>query len=61
MNMAKSKPRTRLGLDLETSAKEILAHVKGEKTLPVRRLVLPDQVSARRIRSKMGMSLLRRP
>jgi len=36
--------RTRLGLALEESAKEILAHVKGETKLPTRRVPLPDEV-----------------
>jgi hypothetical protein len=33
--------RTRLGMTLEQSAKEILAHVKGEAELPTRKVVLP--------------------
>src|SRR5260370_687608 len=48
--------RTKLGLALEESAKEILAHVKGETRLPTRRIVLPDEVNVRRIRTKAGMS-----
>jgi len=48
--------RTRLGLALEESAKEILAHVKGEKTLPTRRVVLPDEVDVKRIRKRARMS-----
>ena len=51
-----AKRRTRRGLALEESAKEILAHVKGETRLPARRIVLPDQVDVRRIRSKARMS-----
>jgi putative transcriptional regulator len=51
-----AKRRTKLGLDLEQSAKEILAHVKGERTLPTRRIVLPDEVDVRRIRTTTGMS-----
>jgi len=51
-----SKRRTKLGLTLEQSAKEILAHVKGEAQLPTRRIVLPDEVNVKRIRSKVGMS-----
>ena len=49
-----AKRRTKLGLVLETSAKEILAHVKGG--LPTRHIVLPDEVDVKRIRSKAGMS-----
>ena len=51
-----TKKRTRLGLALEESAKEILAHVKGERRLPTRRIVLPDEVDVKRIRSQAGMS-----
>jgi putative transcriptional regulator len=51
-----AKRRTKLGLALEASAKEILAHVKGEKKLPTRRFVLPDEVDVKRIRSAAGMS-----
>jgi putative transcriptional regulator len=48
--------RTKLGMALEQSAKEILAHVKGEVILPTRRIVLPDEVDVKRIRTKAGMS-----
>ncbi len=51
-----AKRRTRLGLALEESARQILAHVKGETRLPVRRFVLPDEVDVKRIRSRTGMS-----
>ncbi len=51
-----AKRRTELGLALEESAKEILAHVKGETELPTRRIVLPEEVDVRRIRSQAGMS-----
>ena len=51
-----AKRRTKLCLVLETSAKEILAHVKGERRLPTRHIVLPDEVDVKRIRSKAGMS-----
>jgi len=53
---AGARKRTRLGLTLEESAKEILAHVKGEAKLPTRRIVLPDKVDVKRIRTKAGMS-----
>ena len=42
------KKRTRLGLALEKSAKESLAHARGEKMLPVRRVALPDDVDVTR-------------
>ena len=48
--------RTKLGLALEESAKEILAHVRGDKTLPVRRVVLPDEVDVKRVRKDARMS-----
>jgi len=51
-----TRKRTKLGLALEQSAKEILAHVKGESRLPIRRIVLPNQVDVKRIRIKAGMS-----
>jgi putative transcriptional regulator len=51
-----AKKRTKLGLVLEQSAKEILAHVKGESKLPTRRVVLPGEVDVKRIRTKSGMS-----
>ncbi len=51
-----AKRRTKLGLALEESAKEILAHVKGELELSTRRIVLPEEVDVKRIRSQAGMS-----
>ena len=48
--------RTGLGMALEQSAKEILAHVKGDVKLPTRRIVLPDEVDVKRIRTKAKMS-----
>lgn len=48
--------RTGLGLALEKNAKEILAHVNGDAKLPTRRIVLPDDVDIKRIRTKAGMS-----
>ena len=47
-----TKRRTKLGMALEQSAKEILAHVKGDARLPTRRIVLPDEVDVKRIRTK---------
>ena len=48
--------RTKLGLELEQSAIEILAHVKGHAKLPTRRIILPDDVDVKSIRTKAGMS-----
>jgi len=45
-----AKRRTKFGLEMEESAKEILAHVKGETQLPTRRIVLPEEVDVKRIR-----------
>src|SRR5580658_6266763 len=50
------KKRTKLGMELERSGKEILAHLKDEVTLTSRRIVLPDEVDVKRIRVKAGMS-----
>src|ERR1700691_6137509 len=51
-----AKARTTLGLALEQSAKQILAHVRGHASLPPRRIVLPGEVDVRRIRTQAGMS-----
>ncbi len=51
-----AKRRTKLGLALEHTANEILAHVKGRARLPTRRIVLPDEVDVRRIRTQARMS-----
>jgi putative transcriptional regulator len=53
---ASTKRRTRLGLELEQCAREILAHVKGEARLPTRRVVLPGEIDVKHIRTKAGMS-----
>ena len=53
---SRTKRRTLLGISLEQSAKEILAHVKGDARLPTRRIVLPDEVDVKRIRTKARMS-----
>ena len=60
MSASNSKPdgkrRTKLGLALEQSAKEILAHVTGSARLPTRRIVLPDGVDVKRIGTKARLS-----
>ena len=48
--------RTKFGLELEKSARMILAHVKGEIDLSTRRVVMPDDVDVQRIRNQTGMS-----
>jgi putative transcriptional regulator len=51
-----SKRRTKLGLALEQSAREILAHLKGDAKLRTRRIVLPDEVDVKLIRTRARMS-----
>ena len=51
-----SKRRTKLGMALEQSAGEILAHVKGDAKLPTRRVVLPDEINVKLIRTRARMS-----
>lgn len=51
-----TQKRTRLALSIEESAKEILAHVKGEKKLPTRRIILPDEVDVPLIRKRARLS-----
>ena len=46
--------RTKFAMTLERSAKEILAHVKGHTELPTRRIVLPEKVDVKRIRTMAG-------
>ena len=50
------KKRTKLGLELEESAKEILSHIKGEKKLVTRRVALPIDIDVMRIREEARMS-----
>jgi putative transcriptional regulator len=50
------RKRSKLGVELEESGKEILAHLEGEAKLRSRRVVLPDDVDVRRIRTETGMS-----
>ncbi len=50
------RKRTKLGLALESSAKEILSHLKGEARFPVSRVVLPGAVDVKRIRRAARMS-----
>jgi len=40
--------RTKFGMELERSAEEILAHVKGDVRMPTRRIVLPDRIGVKR-------------
>lgn len=48
--------RTKFGVELEESGKEILAHLRGEAKLSTRRIVLPGDVDVRQVRMQTGMS-----
>jgi putative transcriptional regulator len=50
------KERTRFGLELEESARHILAHLEGKEKLPFRHVVLPDEVDVKVIRKQARMS-----
>ena len=52
----RTQSRSPLGRQLEAGARDILAHVRGEKELPVRRFVLPGEVDVAGIRARTGMS-----
>jgi len=60
MKVQKPKPdtrkRTKPGLELEQSANEILAHLRGELDLPTRCIVLPAEVDVKQIRNQAKMS-----
>lgn len=47
--------RTKLGMELERSAEEILAHLKGDARLPTRRIMVPDKVDVKR-RSRLSLA-----
>jgi putative transcriptional regulator len=51
-----SKRRTKLGVALEQSAREILAHVKGDVKRPTRHIVLPAEIDVKLIRTRARMS-----
>jgi len=51
-----ARGRTAFGRELEANAREILAHLKGQKHLPTRRVVLPGEVDVKRIRQQARMS-----
>jgi len=54
--MELSPRQTRLGIQLEQAARDILVHVKGEKTFPTRQVMLPDEVDVKPIRESANMS-----
>jgi hypothetical protein len=49
---AGNKRRTKLGVALERSAKEILAHITGDVKLPTRSIAVPDKVKVRAGRAR---------
>jgi hypothetical protein len=55
-----AKKRTKFGLELEQSAKEILAHVKGDTNLPTRVIAIPNEVRIQRVRTTAEMSQARK-
>jgi len=48
--------RTRLGRDLEAAMREVLAHVRGEITLPSRIVNIPQETDVRAIRARFKLS-----
>jgi hypothetical protein len=56
MSARKLKKRTKFGLALAGTAKEILAHANGVKTLAIRRVLLPDEMDVMRIREDVRKS-----
>ena len=58
-NIVKKRPtesRTKLGLELEQAARDILAHVRGEKQFPSRKILVPNPVDVKRLRESAKMS-----
>lgn len=53
---AGTRRRTELGIDLEQSAKEVLAYVKWEAKLLAWSVMLPGQVDVKRIRTNARKS-----
>jgi DNA-binding transcriptional regulator YiaG len=51
-----TEKQTGLGLELEESAQEILAHLRGEVAFPTRRIVLPKDLDVQGLRNQAGMS-----
>ena len=51
-----AKRGTKFGRTLEQSAKEILAHLRDEIELPVRRMVLPHELYGKQVRTEVDSS-----
>jgi putative transcriptional regulator len=56
--MAKVKAigRTKLGRELERDLKMILAHSKGENSLPTRYVAVPERIDVKAVRTGLRMS-----
>src|SRR5258708_19112294 len=50
------KERETAGSRLIDAAREVIAHAKGEITLPTRLVKIPDEIDVKSIREKTGMS-----
>jgi putative transcriptional regulator len=48
--------RTRLGRRLERDLKMVLAHVKGEISLPTRYVEIPEKIDVKAVRTSLSMS-----
>lgn len=48
--------RTKLGREIESGLKMVLAHVKGEVSLPVRYVDVPESVDVKEVRARLGLS-----
>ena len=57
MPISRSKVRrTRTGRELEKDMKMVLAHAKGEISLPTRYVEVPETIDVKAVRSGLGMS-----
>lgn len=48
--------RTKLGLEVESALKEVVAHARGEITLPARIVDDPPQARILNVRKRLGLS-----
>ncbi len=56
MAKATTAERTKLGRRLERDMKLILAHAKGEISLPTRYVDVPEKIDVKAVRTGLGMS-----
>jgi putative transcriptional regulator len=56
MPKVKATGRTKLGRRLERDLKMVLAHVKGEISLPTRNVEIPETVDVKAVRTSLRMS-----